>query len=101
MTGSASQVGVVPAPGTAGSSQIDIAFSFTFNGYINLATSSLRVNALLFETGGSGELVSGVPLTLTPDSGSSTPSAAFFVTPSGASPAYRFEVRNQDPQTSS
>jgi hypothetical protein len=94
ITGSASHV----SDGTTAQSQIDIAWNFTYNGTINLATASLTVKNLLTEVGGAGELVNGVPLTLVAG-GQGTPDEGFYFTsPAGAKPAYRFTVKNQDPQ---
>jgi hypothetical protein len=47
--------------------------------------------------GGAGELVQGVPLTLTPG-GTDPTEGFFFSTPAGVSPAYRFAIKIQDPQ---
>ena len=90
--GTASNVGVA-----AGGSAIDIAENFTFNGNINLSTATLTVQSLLFEGGGAGELVNGVPLTLNPG-GTDPTEGFFFSTPAGTYPAYRFAVKIQDPQ---
>jgi hypothetical protein len=88
--GSASNVG------QNGGSAILISENFTFNGNINLQTATLTVVNVLQEVGGAGELLPGIPITLT--YGGTDPNDGPFYSAPGANPAYRFNVKIQDPQ---
>ena len=90
INGTASNVGV-----PAGGSAIQISENFTFNGNINLQTATATIVNILQESGGAGELVQGVPITLT-YAGTDPDDGPFFST--SGNPAYHFNVKIQDPQ---
>jgi len=90
INGNAGNVGV-PAGGAA----IQIAENFTFFGNINLQTATLTVISVLQEVGGAGELLQGVPVTL--NYAGTDPNDGPFFSPPG-NPAFRFNVKIQDPQ---
>jgi len=78
-----------------GGSAINAAENFTFNGNINLQTATLTVINVLQEVGGAGELLQGVPITL--KYGGTDPDDGPFYSAPG-NPAFRFNVKIQDPQ---
>jgi hypothetical protein len=88
--GNASNVGV-----PSGGSAVTFSENFTFNGNINLQTATLTVVNVLQEVGGAGELLQGVPVTLT-YAGTDPDDGPFFSPP--GNPAFRFNVKIQDPQ---
>jgi hypothetical protein len=103
-TGTASKVGVDPAPGQDSGAQVRISGKFAFRGTLDLGASTVTLNLLLDESDGAGELVQGidgadsVPLTLFARGGG-TPGAAIFepldVT---TRPTFRAEIKQRDPK---
>jgi hypothetical protein len=101
---------VIPVTGSATASanrvgddaaaQVGILVKFPFAGPVNLGASTVTINSLLNERGGTRELVKGtggvdlLPITLRPRSGSK-PTAAIFETPSRAIPKVRLEIQTK------
>jgi hypothetical protein len=88
VTGSAKRLG------EAGAGDIGISMKFTYLGAIDLSASTVTVHNLLNELGGAGELVSGLPITLSVRPGG-RPNAAIFETPPRARPKFRLEVQTK------
>lgn len=81
--------------GEAGAGVVAIVEKFTFEGDINLGTSSLTIDHLLNEVGGAGELVTGLPIILNARPGGK-PNYAIFETASSAIPKVRVEIQTKD-----
>lgn len=101
VTGSASRVGQVPAPGSAGGAQVKLAAKFAFDGVIDLSSATVAVDALLGEAAadGAGELVLGVPVVLRARPGGRS-NAAIFETAPGVTPRVRVDVQIKQPSLS-
>jgi hypothetical protein len=101
VSGSASRVGQVPAPGSAGSAQVKFSTKLAFAGVVDLASATVTIDALLGEeeAGGAGELVLGVPIVLRARRGGSS-TAAIFETPSGEMPKVRVDMQIKQPSLS-
>jgi hypothetical protein len=59
-TGTASKVGVDPAPGQDSGAQVRISGKFAFRGTLDLGASTVTLNLLLDESDSAGELVQGI-----------------------------------------
>jgi len=100
LTGSASRVGQVAAPGKETGAKVGMVEKFTLSGFVDLGASTLTIQSLLDEPGGASELVNGLggvdllPLTLAALPGGK-PNYAIFETPSGALPKVRVEMQTK------
>jgi len=83
LTGSASRIGLVPAPGTDAGAQVRMSMRLAFDGPINLGGSALAIHRLLHEAGGAGELAEGMdgaallPIVLAPKPGGTWTDASY------------------------
>jgi len=64
---------------------------FTLDGTIDLSTSVVTIDRLLNEVGGAGELVDGLPITLSASPSSNT-NSAIYETPAGVFPRLRMTI---------
>lgn len=100
LTGSANRIGIVPPSNRDAGAQVGALMKFTFDGDLNLATSTVMITKLLDERGGAGELVKGtggvdlLPIILSPRPGAKA-NAAIFESPSGEVPKVQLEIQTK------